>query len=144
MKTQDLLQLVDQPAEIRLNGFSELMLNHLMQVAQQALAAIPEKHPMLQVTALYTAGEKIYTGISYGPNSGDSLIEGLKQHGDTQVTHLVSLWQQGGLDVPSFDFRKALLELDAKNEFALLLMQGHDCLRARTVGSSMPPRKTEE
>lgn len=144
MKIDDLIPLVEHPQQIRLNGFSELLLNHLMDVARQALEATTEMHPMLQVIALYTARGNIHTGISYGPQTGEALLEQLRQQGDTQVTHLVALWARGGLDMPAFDFRKALLELDAGNEFALLVMQGHDCLRARTVGSTMPPRKTEE
>lgn len=144
MKFQELAGLTDFALVIWVDAFSELMLNHLMNVTKEALASTSETHDMLQVTALHTTGEKIYTGISYGPQSGEQLIEKLKEQGDTQVTHLVAMWQQGGIDIPSFDFRQALIDLNEKNEFALLVMQGHDCLRTRTIGSTMPKKKDAE
>lgn len=41
MKIQELAGLVDAPFEIRTDGFSELMLNHLMNVAEKALEKCP-------------------------------------------------------------------------------------------------------
>ena len=74
------------------------------------------------------------------------LIDQLRQQQDTRVTHLVTWVRSGmdpaaqrmGLDIASYNFRKMLLELNEENAKALFLLQGHDCLRARTVGSSMP------
>ena len=81
MKFQELAGLTDFALVIRVDAFSELMLNHLMNVTKEALASTSETHDMLQVTALHTTGEKIYTGISYGPQSGEQLIEKLKEVG---------------------------------------------------------------
>lgn len=95
-----------------------------------------------EVTAVYTTQENIYTGTSMGPHWGEQLIQTLKEHGDTQVTHLVTMVRSGtaggevrkGLDIPPYNLRKMLIELNEKNEFALCVIQGHECLRTHAIG----------
>ena len=40
-----------------------------------------------------------------------------------QVTHIIALWQNGTIDVPSFQFRKKLLEECPHSDTALVLLQ---------------------
>ncbi len=145
MQIQDLLQLVERPAEIRLNGFCELMLNYLMELADKALEHCPDTRGMHAIV-LRTAGDQIYTGVY--PVSDipvEEVLRPLRETGDTQVTHLVVMFptqnEHRGVDLPSFDLRTGLLALDTRNEFALLVLQGHGCLRARTLASTMPAGK---
>ena len=142
MKINDLLSQVPSPLPIQIDPFSELMLNHLMNMAQTSLDALPDDGDMLQVTALYTSRDNFYTGITYGPQAGEQLLCQLQEQDDTQVTHLVSLWKQGGLDVSSYDFRNALLKMNDKNGYAVFPIQGHERLVSRTIGASMPPKGT--
>ena len=152
MKLDELINLAGNPYTIRIDGASELTLTHLMNLAQKALDDTPPATGMQDVTVLITSQDNIYTGTTGDTLWGEALIQQLKSQQDTQVTHLVSLLRsytdttglRQGPDVPSFNFRKKLLELDEKNAFALLVMQGFDCLRARTIGSTMPKTKSDK
>ena len=142
MQIQDLLQRVERPVEIRLSGFSELMLNYLMELADKALEGCPDTRGMHAIV-LRTAGDQIHTGVyPVSDFPAEEVIRPLAETRDTQVTHLVVMFptqnQRRGVDIPSFDLRTRLLALDARNEFALLVVQGHDCLRARTLSSTIP------
>ena len=43
------------------------------------------------------------------------LIANLKANDDTEISYILCLWHNGCVDFPSYDFRKMLLEMDAKN-----------------------------
>lgn len=152
MKFNDFKGLVDKVYVIQLDAVSELTLNYLMTIAEKALANLPQTAGNQDVTVVITSQDKIYTGSTMDPQWGVQLIQTLKEQGDTQVTHLVTLVRSGagtpafrsGPDVPSYDFRKMLIDLNERNSYALLVLQGHECLRARTIGSTMPEKKTAE
>ena len=146
MKFQELTELVECVYPIRLDAVSELTLNYLLSMAEKTMEETVQTKMSQDVTVLITDQDNIYIGETGDPQWGATLIDQLRQQQDTRVTHLVT-WvrscmdpavQRMGLDIASYNFRKMLLELNEENAKALFLLQGHDCLRARTVGSSMP------
>lgn len=151
MKIDDFKGLLDSAWAVRLDAVSELTLNYLLVLAEKEMKSCPAGEGMQCITALMTEHDKIFIGITSGLQDGSQLIDKMKQDGETQVTHLVTLVQGGRgagdyppLDVCDYGFRKRLLELNEKNAFALMLLQGQECLVARTVESTMPAKKTDE
>ena len=48
----------------------------------------------------------------------------LRENGDTQIVKSLTVWKGGQIDLPSYQFRKALLALDERNRDAELILQG--------------------
>lgn len=152
MKFDELRGLVDTGYTIRVDPVSELTLSHLMNLAEKALEDSPQAEERQEVTVVITTHDKIYTDTAGDSQRGAQLAKKLKEQGDTQVTHLVTMIRsctdvtglRQGLDLPSYALRKMLIELNEKNKYALLAMQGHGYIIARTVDSTMPEQKTAE
>ena len=73
--------------------------------------------------------------------SGDPVpgfVERLVREGDSQVRYLVHVWKDHALDLPSYDLRKALLELHPENKNALMLLTGAENFIVRSLQSTMP------
>ena len=51
-----------------------------------------------------------------------SLIESLKIAEDTELSYVLCMWQDNGIDIPSFTFRKMLCTLNPKNSESLLFV----------------------
>lgn len=75
--------------------------------------------PEPQVTVLLTA--KDHTFIV--ENDDGSIFEILKSQNDTQIRKMITVWKDGSVDLPSYAFRKALLELNHANSDAEILLQ---------------------
>ena len=68
-----------------------------------------------------TGNDRIYIAV----NDADGTICGeLMEHADTRIVSMVTLWKDGGADLPSIRFRKALLEMDGHNRDTQMLLQG--------------------
>ncbi len=72
--------------------------------------------------------------------SEKQLLGKLEEDNCTTVNKIVCEWAQGGLDVPSYDFRKMLCDLDGKNADTVMLLEGKDQLITKTVRQTMPPK----
>lgn len=137
MKYDDFKGLIDYGYEIRLDTVSELTLSYLMTLAEKALAQLPRTEEPRNVTLVITNRDNIYTGSTVSDEDSAALIQQLKEQDDTHVTHLVTVFPGPALELPSYTFRQMLLELNEKNAHALMVLQGHECLRARTITSTM-------
>ena len=146
MKLQDFEGRLTDAYEIRVDAVSECTLTYLHDLAEKALEELPRNDGNQQVTAVITERDHVYYGDTDGPGWGAELIARLRERGDTHVTHLVTVVRcckdgkviRSGTDMPSYNFRKTLVELNEQNAYALFVVQGHGCLRAMTVRSSMP------
>lgn len=136
MKFDDFKGLIDTGYVIRLDTVSELTLSYLMTLAEKALAELPQTKDQ-SVTVVITSRDNIYTGSTFSDEGSAALIRKLAEQDDTHVTHLVTVFPGPAVDLPSYAFRQALLELNEKNAHALMVLQGHECLRARTIASTM-------
>lgn len=94
----------------------------LMKIAEETLLTMDtfqERLPAPLVYVLETAGGKICRIVN---DDFTASLEELKQTEDTAVTKILAVWKGGAVDVPSYAFRKALLELDAANAQAKVLV----------------------
>lgn len=44
-----------------------------------------------------------------------ALLQILSSNEDTEISRILCMWQDGGVDIPSFRFRKMIYELDSAN-----------------------------
>lgn len=137
MKFNDFKDLIDYGYVIRLDAVSELTLSYLITLAEKALAELPQTDELRNVTLVITSRDNIYTGSTFSDEGCAALIRKLAEQDDTHVTHLVTVFPGPAVDLPSYAFRQALLELNEENAHALMVLQGHECLRARTIASTM-------
>ncbi len=60
-------------------------------------------------------GAVIEDALSEDKNEEKALIDSLSTANDIKVSRVLCMWQDGGIDIPSFAFRKMLLEIDPSN-----------------------------
>ncbi len=56
-----------------------------------------------------------------------------------RVARILCMWQSGGVDLPSYAFRRGLLEIDAANAEAEILLAGRDSFVIKTLGNTVVP-----
>lgn len=100
------------------------MYEEMIAMAKARLDSLTEKVdclPSPQVTVLLTGNDRIYLAV----NDTDGRICGaLQSNCDTKIAGMVTVWKDGGVDLPSIRFRKALLEMDGHNRDTQMLLQG--------------------
>ena len=116
------------------------MLDKLIQIAKEKLATVDEAVdveglPAPQVTVLLTANNTVYVAV----NDADGRIcETMVKNQDTKVVRMLTVWQDGGVDLSSYRFRVALVEMNACNTDAAIILQGENGLHTKTLGATMP------
>ena len=60
-----------------------------------------------------------------------------KKTGDSKIEKLICMWHDGGIDIPSFAFRDALLAVDSKNLSTQMLLNGFEGYVVKTVKVTM-------
>lgn len=114
------------------------MFDELFEIAKNQLKNIDEivdglPHP--QVTVLFTDNNNFYVAV----NDVDGLIcEKLKANKDTKIVRMLTMWKEFGIDLSSFDFRNALIELDEYNYDADIILQGRDGYTIKKLSVTMP------
>lgn len=111
----------------------------MIATAQSVLSDVhdhPATIPQPQVTLLYTANGNLYTSVN---DVSGEIATVLRREQDTLVLQMVTLWLDGTLDVPSWNFRKALLALNPQNAEAQMLLQGQDTPHAKRIRDTLPP-----
>ena len=66
-----------------------------------------------------------------------ALLERMKTSNDTEIRYALCLWQDGGIDIPSYWFRKSLCTLDPKNTETLLFVMTADGIGGIKVSTTM-------
>ncbi len=99
----------------------------------------PKHLPMPQVWVLLAVSGRIYCVKN---DDISMLLTLLKEHGDTVIAQWVTFWCAPSdilppVDVPSFEARQALLELDNANSQTLLLLRGENGLVEKALGDTM-------
>ena len=112
------------------------MIAQLIQIAKEKLATVDdtvdvEGLPAPQVTVLLTANDAVYVAV----NDVDGRIcETLKHENDTKVVRMLTMWKDGGVDLSSYRFRVALVEMNACNAYAAIVLQGENGLHTKALG----------
>jgi cytidine deaminase len=73
-----------------------------------------------QAIVLFSESETLYGAVIENALSQEraderELLEKLKTNGDARIRYCLCMWQDGGVDIPSFRFRKMIYELDSAN-----------------------------
>lgn len=111
----------------------------LMEEARKQISLHPEAE---QVTVLRTKKNQVYCLALPDAVNAQKELEGffgmLREKDDCRVSHVVAMWSTGAVEIPTFAFRKGLLELDAGNGETLMLLAQKPELRYRDLQWSMP------
>lgn len=103
------------------------MFSELLETGKGILS---DYHGVQQVIVLKTEAGNIYTCVSDAIQNGDTVSEAallrtLRDSGESRIKSLVCIWHTGDLDIPSFHFRKALLEMNPENaDLQILVLTG--------------------
>ncbi len=74
--------------------------------------------------------------VDHSKDEEDMLYDMKREH--TQVDRILCMWSNGAVDLPSYHFRKGLLEVNPENKNAQILLMGGNGFSTRTLESTMP------
>ena len=91
-----------------------------------------------QSIAVLTDKGNIYTKIIFNALSDEntdeySLLNDLESNDDTQIQKIICFWANGGVDLPSWKFRKMLCELNIENQNAQMLLHGGTAFIVKSI-----------
>ena len=112
------------------------MFEQLLQIAKENLTTLNETVdveglPAPQVTVLLTANDAVYVAVN---DVDGAICETLKHESDTKVVCMLTMWKDGGVDLSSYRFRVALVEMNACNADAAIVVQGKNGLHTKPLG----------
>ena len=98
-----------------------------MKKAAEAELSKAEKSQYIQAIVLLSVKGNEYSTLiknAWSKEKSDetALLKRIKDLNDTEIRYALCLWQDGGLDIPSYWFRESLCTLDPKNTETLLVM----------------------
>lgn len=100
-----------------------------------------------QVVVVRTAKNRIrrfiFQSMEEVLQDDNAFVHQLVEQDDVQIKHIVCMWNNYGVEVPSIGLRKSLLEVSEKNEDALMILQRDYDFVFRTIKSTMPPKVQE-
>lgn len=102
------------------------MIEKMINTAKNKLNEITEVAnglPEPQVTVLLTVGDNIYIAVN---DLNGAICKELKQNKTTQISKIVTMWKDGGIDLSSITFRNALVKMDEYNKNTDIILQGKD------------------
>ncbi len=114
------------------------MFEEMIRIARNELVSINEKAdglPAPQVTVLLTGNNNIYVATN---DIDGSIRETLQHSKDTKIVKMVTMWKEGGVDLPSIGFRNALIELDVCNNDTDIILQGKDGVSIKKLAVTLP------
>lgn len=116
-------------------------IEKLFSIAEELLKNADKKQ-YTQAIVLYTnnnigCGVLIENALSEDKSDEKSLFDLLKSKNDTKVNSLICVWHDGCVDLPSYSFRKMLLELNPENEEAKIVFPKENGWFSRSVKSTM-------
>jgi hypothetical protein len=101
-----------------------------------------EKEPYTQAIVLFSATGKEYSAriqnaLSQEKTDETALIKTIKESGDTEIGCVLCMWQDHGIDIPSYAFRESLCALNTKNSEALMFVMTADGVAAVKMSAVM-------
>lgn len=99
--------------------FNSEIFDNMLSTAKEILADA-EKSEHTQAVVFLTSSKKEYYVLINNALSPDKececdLVANLKANEDTEISYILCMWHEGSVDLPSYDFRKMLLQMDEKN-----------------------------
>ena len=119
------------------------MFDQLLQIAKEKLTMVDETVdveglPAPQVTVLLTANDAVYVAVN---DVDGAICETLKHESDTKVVRMLTMWKDGGVDLSSYRFRLALVEMNACNADAAIVLRGENGLHTKRLGATLPNKR---
>ena len=115
------------------------IFHQLMEEARNQIPLHPEAE---QVNVVLTEKGNVYSVALPDAINAQKELEGffgmLREKDDCRVSYVVAMWSFGGAEIPSYAFRKGLLELDAGNRETLMLLAEAPDLYYKALHYSMP------
>ena len=113
-----------------------------MMNAAEAELSKAEKNQYIQAIVLLSVKGNEYTtliknALSKEKSDETALLKRIKDLNDTEIRYALCLWQDGGIDIPSYWFRKSLCTLDPKNTETLLFVMSTDGIGGIKVSTTM-------
>ena len=110
------------------------MFDQLLKIANENLTTLNETVdglPAPQVTVLLTANDTVYVAVN---DVDGTICETLVKNQDTKVVCMLTMWKDCGLDLSSYRFRTALVNMDERNTDTAMILQGENGLHTKALG----------
>ena len=113
----------------------------MMNAAEAELSKAEKSQYIQAIVLLSVKGNEYSTliknALSKEKSDETSLLKRIKDLNDTEIRYALCLWQDGGIDIPSYWFRKSLCTLDPKNTETLLFVMSTDGIGGIKVSTTM-------
>lgn len=83
-----------------------------------------------QITVLLSANNVFYVAVD---DLDGSICESLKSNNDTKIAKMITMWKGVSIDLSSFAFRRALLQLNQDNSDTEIILQGRNCYNTKKL-----------
>ena len=114
------------------------MFEEMIRIAKSKLATIDELVeglPAPQVTVLLSDNNNIYVAVN---DADGTICEELKRDKNTKIIQMLTMWKDGGIDLSSINFRKALVKMDEKNNNTDIILQGKESYSIKKLAITIP------
>ena len=114
------------------------MFEEMIRIAKNKLATIDELAeglPAPQVTVLLSDNNNIYVAVN---DAVGTICEELKRDKKTKIIQMLTVWKDGGIDLSSINFRKALVKMDEENNNTDIVLQGEESCSIKKLAITIP------
>ena len=113
----------------------------MMNAAEAELSKAEKSQYIQAIVLLSVKGNEYSTliknALSKEKSDETALLKRIKDLNDAEIRYALCLWQDGGIDIPSYWFRKSLCTLDPKNAETLLFVMSTDGIGGIKVSTTM-------
>ena len=113
----------------------------MMNAAEAELSKAEKSQYIQAIVLLSVKGNEYSTliknALSKEKSDETALLKRIKDLNDTEIRYALCLWQDGGIDIPSYWFRKSLCTLDPRNTETLLFVMSTDGIGGIKVSTTM-------
>ena len=117
------------------------VFERMMNAAEAELSKAEKSQYIQAIVLLSVKGNEYSTliknALSKEKSDETALLKRMKDLNDTEIRYVLCLWQEGGIDIPSYGFRKSLCTLDPKNTETLLFVMSTDGIGGIKVSTTM-------
>lgn len=150
-----------EPVYLTKNGYGSMVvvsldeyerLTQRMEVRTEFEVLVGEAKSLLhanldaeQVVVVRTTKNRIRSYVYYSMSEimeeDNAFVRELLEKDDAEIKHIVCMWNEYAIDLPSIQLRKHLLKVSPMNGLAEMILQGEYDFTVRPIISSMGPTK---